>query len=70
MKSIQDELKLATKHRGSLQQIALTSGISQPTISRIANGHIKNPSYKTVWKITRAIEKLGLDKKEAVNVEK
>lgn len=44
--------------RASLSQgqLAEKSGVDQPIISRIENGHVTNPAFDTVYKLAAALD--------------
>jgi transcriptional regulator with XRE-family HTH domain len=53
-----EEIKRAREAAGlTLAEVSRRCGIDQPALSRLENGHNKNPTLDTLWRYTAAVER-------------
>jgi DNA-binding XRE family transcriptional regulator len=56
LRPLLEELKRAREAAGlTLAEVARRCGIDQPALSRLENGHSKNPTLDTLWRYAAAV---------------
>ena len=67
LRPLVDELKRAREAAGlTLAEVSRRCGIDQPALSRLENGHNKNPTLDTLWRYAAAVGRRLLLSTEAV----
>ena len=56
LRPLVDEIKCAREEAGlTLAEVSRRCGIDQPALSRLENGHNKNPTLDTLWRYAAAV---------------